>query len=304
MKLEPFMKIVVFYYTQTGQALSVARHLFGRMDGISVIYKQIVPLTVYPYPWSKNAFFDAFPETRLGIPPSGIAPMDLSDVEDADLTVVVGQSWFLSPSLPLQSFFTDEQVKGYLAGRKVVFVNACRNMWLMTSRKVKAYLSEAHAQMVGQIVLQDEAPNLVSVLTVIRWLIYGRKEAGWLLPASGISPRAIRESSRFGGIVAEVLHSGEYAQLQERLLAVGAIKYKPSILFLEKAGHRMFGLWAKFVRRKGNYGDPRRRTRLNLFYAYLLTVLFVVSPFGQLFFYLSYPLQHVARQRREDCLCV
>ena len=178
------MKIAVFYYTQSGQALSVARHLFGRMDGISVVYKQIVPLTDYPYPWSKNAFFDAFPETRLGIPPSGIAPMDLSDVEDADLTVVVGQSWFLSPSLPLQSFFRDEQVKGYLAGRKVVFVNACRNMWLMTSRKVKAYLSEAHAQMVGQIVLQDEAPNLVSVLTVIRWLIYGRKEAGWLLPAA------------------------------------------------------------------------------------------------------------------------
>lgn len=47
------MKIAVFYYTQSGQALSVARHLFGRMDGISVVYKQIVPLTVYPYPWNR-----------------------------------------------------------------------------------------------------------------------------------------------------------------------------------------------------------------------------------------------------------
>ena len=148
------MKIAVFYYTQSGQALNVARSICSKMNDVSVVYKEIVPLTTYPFPWSKNAFFDAFPETRLGIPPSGIVPMDFSDVEDAGLVLVVGQSWFLSPSLPLQSFFTDEQVKQYLSGRKVVFVNACRNMWLMTSRKVKAYLSDAHAKMVGQIVLQ------------------------------------------------------------------------------------------------------------------------------------------------------
>jgi hypothetical protein len=295
------MKIAVFYYTQSGQALNVARSICSKMNDVSVVYKEIVPLTTYPFPWSKNAFFDAFPETRLGIPPSGIVPMDFSDVEDAGLVLVVGQSWFLSPSLPLQSFFTDEQVKQYLSGRKVVFVNACRNMWLMTSRKVKAYLSDAHAKMVGQIVLQDEAPNLVSVITVIRWLIYGKKEGNELLPSSGISDASIKESSRFGVIIADALRNNDLSQLQELLLSAGAIKYKASILFLEKAGHRMFGLWAKFVRKKGNYGNPRRIPRLNLFYAYLLTVLFVVSPFGQLFFYLTYPLQQVSKNKKEDC---
>ena len=197
------MKIAVFYYTQSGQALNVARSICSKMNDVSVVYKQIVPQTTYPFPWSKNAFFDVFPETRLGIPPSGIVSMDFSDVEDAGLVLVVGQSWFLSPSLPLQSFFTDEQVKQYLNGRKVVFVNACRNMWLMTSRKVKAYLSDANAKMAGQIVLQDEAPNLVSVITVIRWLIYGKKEGNRLLPSSGISDASIKESSRFGVIIAE-----------------------------------------------------------------------------------------------------
>jgi hypothetical protein len=38
-----------------------------------------------------------------------------------------------------------------------------------------------------------------------------------------------------------------------------------------------------------------------LFYAYLLAVLFLVSPFGQLLFYLTYPLRPISRQRREDC---
>ena len=104
------MKIAVFYYTQSGQALNVARSICSKMNDVSVVYKEIVPLTTYPFPWSKNAFFDAFPETRLGIPPSGIVPMDFSDVEDAGLVLVVGQSWFLSPSLPLQSFFTDDNI--------------------------------------------------------------------------------------------------------------------------------------------------------------------------------------------------
>jgi len=295
------MKVAIFYFTQSGQALSVAKSIAEGLSSFTLSYKQIVPQQAYPFPWSKYEFFDTFPETRLGMPPSGIVPIDFSDIEDADLVMVVGQSWFLSPSLPLQSFFTDQKVRVYLNGRNVVFVNVCRNMWLMTSRKVKAYLNDAHARQVGHIVLQDEAPNLVSVLTIIRWLIYGRKEGRGVLPDAGISAEDILEASRFGDVIRRSWLEGDLGHLQERLLEVGAIKYKPSVLFMEKAGHRMFGLWASFIRQKGGFRDERRRFRLNLFYIYLLAVLFLVSPFGQLFFYLTYPLQHVGRNRLEDC---
>ena len=295
------MKVAIFYFTQSGQALSVAKSIAEGLSSFTLSYKQIVPQQAYPFPWSKYEFFDTFPETRLGMPPSGIVPIDFSDIEDADLVMVVGQSWFLSPSLPLQSFFTDQKVRAYLNGRNVVFVNVCRNMWLMTSRKVKAYLNDAHARQVGHIVLQDEAPNLVSVLTIIRWLIYGRKEGRGVLPDAGISAEDILEASRFGDVIRRSWLGGDLGHLQERLLEVGAIKYKPSVLFMEKAGHRMFGLWASFIRQKGGFRDERRRFRLNLFYIYLLAVLFLVSPFSQLFFYLTYPLQHVGRNRLEDC---
>ena len=89
--------------------------------------------------------------------------------------------------------------------------------------------------------------------------------------------------------------------LQEKLLSAGAIKYNPSILFLEKMGHRMFGLWAKFIRMKGGFRDARRLTRVNLFFYYLLIVLFVVSPFAQLVFYLTWPWRRVGKHRLEDC---
>ena len=293
------MKLAVFYYTQSGQALSVAKSICKKVD--HVVYKQVTPQQSYPFLWSRDEFLDVFPETRLGIPPSGIVPLDFSDVEDADMVMIVGQSWYLSPSLPLQSFFTDNGVRNYLKGRDVVMVNACRNMWLMTSRKVKEYLTEAGARLVGHIVMQDPAQNLVSVLTVVRWLMKGKKEGTRLLPPAGIPDRDIEEASRFGEIIETAWNRGELATLQDGLLAAGAIHYQPSVLFLEKTGHRMFALWARFVRRKGGFGDKRRLCRLHLFYAYLLTVLFLLSPLAQLMFWLTYPLHRAGRKRVEDC---
>ena len=34
------MKIAVFYYTQSGQALNVAQSICSKMNGVSVVYKQ------------------------------------------------------------------------------------------------------------------------------------------------------------------------------------------------------------------------------------------------------------------------
>ena len=303
------MKIAVFYYSQSGQALKAARNICKPLeksgdrsgDDVRVVYKEIVTQRQYPFPWSKDEFFDVFPETRLGIPLSGIEPMDFSDINDADLVLVVGQSWFLSPSQPLQSFFSDEAIKDYLKGRPVVFVNACRNMWLMTTGRIKQYVKDAQARLVGHIVLQDKTMNLVSVVTIIRWLVYGKKNATAVLPQAGIADKDLEEASRFGEVVMESLQKKDLDGMQDRLLDIGAIDYKPSVLFLEKIGHKMFGLWAKFIRKKGDVGDRRRRFRVNLFYIYLMTVLFVLSPFAQLFFYLTYPLRHVSRNKWNDC---
>jgi len=141
----------------------------------------------------------------------------------------------------------------------------------------------------------------VSALTIVRWLLYGQKKASWLLPEAGISKPQMKDASRFGNIILASWKSNHLVDLQDRLLSAGAIDYKPSVLFLEKAGHRMFGIWAKFVRRKGGFRDVRRRLRVNMFFVYLLLVLFVVSPFAQLFFYLTYPLHRVGQNKKLDC---
>lgn len=297
------MKTVCFYYSQSGQAKAVAENICKPLQGEhdAVVYKQIVPQQYYPFPWNKDEFLNAFPESRLGMPPSGIEPLELDDVQDADLVVVVGQSWYLSPSLPIQSFFMDEAVRNYLANRKVVFVNACRNMWLMTLAKIKEYLHDCNAQLVGHIVLQDEAPNLVSVITIIRWLMYGKKEPTAVLPPAGVADKDVERADRFGMIIKTHLADGTLSSMQDDLLAAGAVHYKPSVMFVESVGHRIFGVWAPIIRKKGSFGDPKRRTLQNLFFAYLLTALFVVSPFGVLFFYLTYPFRGIAKKKEAAC---
>ena len=301
------MKIAVFYYTQTGQAYNVARSIcapFTENDSQhnQVVYKKIEPMHTYPFPWSRTEFFSVFAETYLGIILSEINKIDFSDIEDADIVIIVGQSWYLSPSLPLQSFFADDNVKNYLKGRKVVFVNVCRNMWLMTSRKIKTYMKSIGALFVGHIVLQDRHQNLVSVVTIVRWLIKGKKEATRLFPQSGVSEKDINEASRFGDIIlSEWEKDHSLSHLQERLLDSGAIEYNPSVLFLEKAGHRIFGIWANIIINKGNMGNIKRRFYESLLYYYLLFALFVVSPFVQLLFYLTYPIHRVSKNKGKDC---
>ena len=300
------LTVAVFYYTQTGQALAIARSLCAPLEaaGCRVVTREIRPVTAYPYPWSSEAFFQVFPESRLGIA-CAIEPVDLSGaVAEADLVLVVGQSWYLSLSTPLHAFFQSPEVRAYLHGRPVVFVNGCRNMWVMTQSETRRYLREIGARYVGFIELHDKAPNLVSVLTIIRWLFYGRKEATRLLPAAGVSQRDVADADRFGLILLRTLYDGQWEQLQERLMREGAVTFIPHLYFIERNGYRMWGRWAHFVRRRGGAGDPRRQRRLRLFKAYLFFVLYAVSPFGLLFYWLTYPLRRATlkRAQREVCL--
>ena len=194
-------------------------------------------------------------------------------------------------------------VRAYLHGRPVVFVNGCRNMWVMTQHETRRYLREIGARYVGFIELHDKAPNLVSVLTIIRWLFYGRKEATRLLPAAGVSQRDVADADRFGLILLRTLYDGQWEQLQERLMREGAVTFIPQLYFIERNGYRMWGRWAHFVRHRGGPGDPRRQGRLRLFKAYLFFVLYAVSPFGLLFYGLTYPLRRATLKRAQREVC-
>jgi hypothetical protein len=285
-------KIVVFYYTQTGQTLQIAQAVCQLLAaaGHAIIYKEIIPEQPLPYPCSAKDFFQAFPESRAAIP-CKIHPVDWSGTDGADLVIIAWQVWFLSPSLPFHAFFQNAGVQQYLKGKNIVTVNGCRNMWVMAQRKVQSYISDAAGTLVGNIVLQDRHPNLVSVITIIRWLFYGKKEKSGWLPAAGVSAADLAHAPAFGKIIANSLHAGDRGNLQEQLVAAGAIRYKPAIVFMEKAGYRLFGIWSKFILRSAKNNPARRTLYLKLFKYYLFFVLYFIAPFGLIFFYLTFPFR-------------
>lgn len=299
------MKIALFYYTQTGQALQIADKICEpfEKEGCEVIRKEIVPERSYPFPWSSMEFFQVFPESRLGIP-CKLKPIDLSDIQDADLVIIAGQSWYLSWSIPLHSFFLTEEIRNYLKGRNIVVSMGCRNMWVMTQQKTREYIREIGGNYVGFICLQDKTPNLISGITIIRWLFYNKKYATRFLPASGVSQEEIDNATVYGQIIYEKLQQkNDFSDLQKKLIEKNAVTFLSTVYFVEKNGYRMWGQWAKLIIKKGDYNDPKRRPFLRLFCVYLFFVLYVVSPFAMIFFFLTYPFRRGSLKKAKLEMC-
>ena len=297
-------KIALFYYTQTGQALQIAEKISEPLiqAGCEVVRKEIVPEEPYPFPWSAMSFFQVFPESRLGVP-CPLKSIDLSDIEDADLVIIAGQSWFLSWSVPMHSFFQSDEIRAYLKGRPIIVTMGCRNMWVMTQQKTREYIRDIGGHYVGFIALQDKTANLISVITIFRWLLYNKKEATRWWPAAGVSPAEIDHAAVFGRMIGEALDQNAFSGLQDQLMAENAVTFLPSVYFIEKKGFGMWGLWAKFILKKGAYNDDKRKPWLRLFCVYLLFVLYVVSPIGMIFFYLTCPFRRRSFRKAKQKNC-
>jgi hypothetical protein len=229
--------------------------------------------------------------------------IDFSDVQDVDMVVVAGQSWYLSHSIPLHGFFQSDEIRNYLKGRKIVTVDGCRNMWVMKQLKTIEYIHNIGAEYVGSIVLQDKTPNLISAITIIRWLFQNKKEATRFLPAAGVSHEEIQQATCFGDILLDALQHGTFGTLQARFMGKKALTFLPNIYYVEKNGFNLWGRWARFILKKGAYNSPKREPYLRLFKYFLFFVLYVISPFGLLFFYLTYPfrLASLRKARHEIC---
>jgi hypothetical protein len=234
--------------------------------------------------------------------PCKLKPIDLSDVADADLVVIAGQSWYLSWSIPFHSFFLSEEIRNFLKGRNIVVSMGCRNMWVMTQQKTREYIREIGGNYVGFICLQDKAPNLISAITIIHWLFYDKKRTR-LLPVAGVSFEDIENATVYGQIINETQERNDYSGMQEKLMEKNALTFLPTIYFIEKNGYKLWGKWAKFILKKGAYNDPKRKPYLRLFCVYLFFVLYVVSPVGMIFFYLSYPFRRTALKRAKREMC-
>ena len=103
-------KILVVYYSQSGQQLSIIRSLTKPLveAGHSIHIEEIQPVEKYPFPWTAYQFFNAFPET-FHQKPLDLKSLSPKAFEDYDLVIIGYQPWFLSPSRPIGAFLQSER---------------------------------------------------------------------------------------------------------------------------------------------------------------------------------------------------
>ena len=282
------MKVLVLYYSQTGQLTEIVNNcLAPLMDSkqIEVDLCKIETEHQFPFPWTRLDFFNAFPESVYGTP-FKLKPVDVDETKNYDLVILAYTVWYLNPSIPVSSFLQSEEAKRILKGKPVVTLLGSRNMWVLAQEKVKRHLKGLEAKLIGNIVLIDRNPNLISIITIVRWMFYGKKNSFWGFPRAGIIQEDIESSNKFGEVLSERLSENNLTDMQEKLNKLGAVDINPSLLILEKRATKLFGMYAGFLSKKGGFYDKERLGRVGLL-SYLLPIgAFILSPITTISSYL------------------
>lgn len=281
-------KVLVVYFTQSGQLNEIIKQVTLPLKRMAeVCFCEIKMEKPFPFPWTKDAFLDAFPETFLQIP-AEIKPIKNVILEqEFDLVILGYQTWYLSPSIPISSFLKSSYAEKLLKNKPVITVSGNRNMWVMAQEKMKFLLRNCGAELVGNIALVDKHHNLLSVITIMRWMLSGiKKKQGWL-PIPGVAYKDIEQSVVFGEVIANSLYNNSLSSVQKRLVDCGAVLVKPFLVSIEQKGNRIFQFWANFIKKR----KKNRKKWLKVFYVYLWCAIWIASPIAFVFFLISYPLK-------------
>ena len=270
-------RVLLVHFSQTGQLSRIARELtapLAHADDIELVVEELRPREPYPFPWPAWRFLDAMPESVLLDPPA-IERLSEKARGHFDLVILAYQVWYLAPSGPVAAFLKSTDV---LRGRPVVSVVACRNMWLTAQETVKRLIHEAGGELRDNVVFTDQGSTLASFITTPRWLLTGKRDAFWGLPAAGVSEADIGGAARFGHALAYALRGDRERAGSPMLAGLGAAKVDPRLIFSERAGSRAFGVWSRIIRLGGRQGSIARLPLLALFCVYLVAMILVVVP--------------------------
>lgn len=293
--------ILVIYYSQTGQLEDIVKNIakpFENNEQYKVTYYNIKLKEDFPFPWSSDVFFNTFPESYLQIPGEIYPPSHEVLNTKFDLILFGYQVWYLTPSIPIISFLKSGFAENILKDTPVVTISGTRNMWMLSQEKLKVYLKRMNAKLVGNIALVDRHDNYTSVLTILKWLTTGKKEASGMLPAAGVSDEEINGAGKYGEIIKTYLDKNDFANLQPDLVKNGAVEIRPFLVRVEKVGNKIFTVWSNLIIRK----KEKRPLLIKFFKVYLMAAIWIISPIVLVFHILLAPILSSKRQKQKAYL--
>lgn len=229
------------------------------------------------------------PETVLLEPPA-LEPLAVRADEQFDLVLLAYQVWYLAPSGPMTAFLKSQAGRQLLHGRPVVTAIACRNMWLVAQEAVKRLIQEAGGQLRDNVVFTDRGSALATFITTPRWLLTGRRDSFWCVPAAGVAEAEIASADRFGRALLSALRANREREHLPMLSGLGATSVDPRLILSERAGQRAFSVWSRLIRLGGPPGSIGRTLLLALFCVYLVAMIVTIVPASLLLQRLLRPL--------------
>lgn len=287
-------KILVVYYTQSGQLRRILAALLRPLEAsgkASITYEELRPKTAHPFPWKPFTFMDVQPESVLEVPQELELP-GFDPAEDYDLIVLAYQVWFLSPSIPINSFLGSAVARRCMKDRPVVTVIGCRNMWLMAQERVKQRLNDLSARLVLNLPFIDRAPNAVSVFTIVAWMLTGRQNYFRTLPRAGVSDADIAGAARAGEAILEFLELPADRRPPDLFARIPA-EVDPRLIGVEKRARKIFEVWARLIRSRGAPGNRSRNLWVRVFMVYLVLVIAIIFPLT----YVVYRIQRIVNSK-------
>jgi hypothetical protein len=283
--------VLVIYYSQSGQLESIAKNIakpFLNSDEINVTFYEIQLEKPFPFPWDKTSFFDAFPESFLQIPRE-LKPVPEEIVNTKfDLVLFHYQVWYLSPSIPINSFLKSDSAKKILNNTPVITISGSRNMWIMAQEKIKVLLKEANAELVGNVALVDRVGNLISVITIVEWMFSGvKKKYLGIFPLPGVSDKDIQESDKFGEAMLSAFKQDKLTELQPKLVALGGVYISSYLVTVDKTANKIFNKWSNLIYKN----QKNRKTLLKVFNVYLFLAIWLISPIVYILHLITYPIK-------------
>lgn len=269
-------KILVIHYSQSGQLTEILTNYCKAFSHDELDWVAIEPQTHFPFPWTTPVFFDQMPETVLE-KPTPIKPLNFK-YEQYDLVIFGYQPWYLSPSIPAMAALQDESFRKRVNNTLVVTLIGSRNMWLNSQEVVKREIKAAGGKLIGNVPLIDRNSNLISVVSILHWMLTGQKTKKWgIFPRPGVSDEDIAGAEKFGQLLQTYLSNNQPEKYQDAVIENNGVTIPVSILFIEKKAKRLFIIWAKLILNRIAKGGSRKRW-ITIFKYYLIFALFVVSP--------------------------
>ena len=213
----PRRKILLLYYTFTGQALRVleaAGEVFGERGW--EVRKAEITFTDHRY----AERFSVFPLRHAALDLLSVLPAQLrrvtgeihtpDEVRDAsyDLVCIGSSTWWFTMNMPMRTFLTSDEARNLLAGTPFAAFCVSRRYWRNNFASVRRLGEKQGGRYMGGVHFEYLGGQLASGLSLMSYLRSGQyrdRYFGLPIPVTNVQPYQLEQTRHFARALADRL---------------------------------------------------------------------------------------------------